>query len=233
MRRKSLLLVAAASLFGAVGLKGQGLTSKVSVATSLKPRPHVTITNNYSSPLSGLVVIMSTAAAPQKAVETVWYDSGLSFTHNPPLGSGQSYSFPVGPADQAPNLQPHLLAVGFQDGESFGDRHWLSELHARRVSADEEIRAVTALLNQALAQRESEAEVLSALKTTRGSLAASVPDVWPRMAAEFVIDWTTANLERAGLVGDIGDPRKTIPLVILPWFSRWHAALRRSDPSIK
>lgn len=233
MLLRNFLLAAAASTLGAVGAAGQGLGAKVSVVTSLKPQPHVTVTNNWSSPLTSLVIVMSTASAPRKPVAVAWYDSGLYFTHNPPLATGQSYSFPFGPANLAPNLQPHLLAIGFQDGEAFGEQRWLSEIRARREAAYRELATVTALVNRALAEHEPEAGIISSLETARGSLTCRVSDVWPRMAAEFVIFWATGNLKRAGVPGHIGDPQMTIPLVILPWFSRWRAALKRYDPSLK
>lgn len=231
MRLREALLVAVASMFAAVGAAGQNVGNKVSMTYS--PQPRVTVTNDYSSPLTGLVIIVTSKAAPNRTAAAIWYDSGLYFTHNPPLDPGQNYSFPVGPVNKAPSLQPRVMAIAFQDGESFGSRHWLSEVRMRRQAAYKEIGAVTALLKEVLARHEPNAKIVSTLNTMNASLRTDVPDMWSRIAAAFVIQWTTGNLERAGVGGHIGDPEKTIPMVILPWFSRWSAALKRYDRDLK
>lgn len=233
MQLRNVLVVAVASMFATVVAAGQGAGNKVSMTYSLKPQPHVTVTNNYHSPLTGLVIIVTSKATPNRTAEVIWYDSGLYFTHNRPLDPGQSHSFPVGPINEAPSLQPHVTAATFQDSTSAGSQHWLSELQLRRQAAYKEIGEITAMLKQALAQHESNAEIVSKLETMNASLGTDISDVWPRIAAEFVIHWTTTNLERAGVVGHIGDPAKTVPVVILPWFSRWSAALKRNDRDLK
>lgn len=177
MRLRDALLVAVASMFAAVGAAGQNVGNKVSMTYSLKPQPRVTVTNDYSSPLTGLVIIVTSKAAPNRTAGVIWYDSGLYFTHNSPLDPGQSYSFRVGPVNKAPSLQPRIMAVAFQDGESFGSRHWLSEVHLRRQAAYKEIGAVTALLKEALARHEPNAEIVSTLKTMNASLRTDVPDM--------------------------------------------------------
>lgn len=233
MRASGILLVATVSLLCAAGAAGQSLSSKVQVVYSLRPRPHVTVTNVYSSPLSGMVVTMDTTTAPQRTYEIIWYDSGVYFTQFPPLGSGQSYAFPVGPASLAPNLQPHLWAVAFQDGQSFGDAHWLAELRARRTAAYKEIGTVSTQLDQALAQHETNTEVISTLDNMKYSLRTSVADPLARIAAGFVVDWAIANLKAPpGATGRFDtDPQRRIPDTILPFFARWRAALMRTDPT--
>ena len=231
MRLLEALLVSAVSLFGAVGAAGQGVGSKVSMAYALKPQPHVTVTNDYHSPLTGLVIIVPDPAAPGRVAEAIWYDSGVNFAHNPPLETGQTYSFPVGPIDKAPTFHPRVMAVTFQDSTSAGSRHWLSELHARREAAYNEIAAVTELLKHALGQHEQNTDIIAALQAMRASLPTKVPRMWPRIAAEYVIYFATSNLERGGVVGHIGDPQDTIP-VILPIFTRWRAALKRTDKAV-
>jgi hypothetical protein len=232
MRIRHFLLMVGALLLAAASAAAQDLSNKVQVVYSLSPRPHITATNAYSSPLTGMVVTMDSAVPPKRTYEVIWYDSGVYFTQFPPLASGQSYTFPVGPLNQAPNLQPHLWAVAFQDGESFGDPHWLAELHARREAAYQEIGTVSALLNQALAQRESSEQVISTLNSMRASLTASIPDPLTRIAAGFVVDWAIANLQPPRGPGRFDtDPQRRIPNVILPFFVRWRAALTRTDPA--
>jgi hypothetical protein len=231
MRFREALLASVVLLFGAVGAAGQGVGSKVSMIYSLKPNPHVTVTNNYSSPLTGLVIIVPDPAAPGRPAEAIWYDSGVNFAHNPPLETGQSYSFPVGPIDKAPTFHPRVTAVTFQDFTSAGSRHWLAELHARREAAYNEIAVVTDLLKNALDQHQQNAGIVAALQAMRASLPTKVPHIWPRIAAEYVIYFATSNLERGGVVGHIGDPRDTIP-VILPIFTRWRTALKRTDRTV-
>jgi hypothetical protein len=234
MRIRHVLLIAAASLVCAAGAAGQDLSNKVQVVYSLDPAPHLTATNVYSSPITGMAITVDTATAPQRRYEIFWYDSGVAFTHNPPLDVGQSYSLPVGPVNLAPDLQPHIWAVAFQDGESFGDPHWLAELHARREAAYKEIGTVTKTLNDALAQHESNDEIVSTLNNMKASLRTSIADPEPRIAAMFVTEWAVGNLRRPpGLAAHWGSPEERVSLVILPFFARWREALQRYDPKVK
>ncbi len=237
MQIRLTLLIAAVSLLGAVGAAGQDLGNKVQIAYSESPRPHVTATNVYRSPITAMAItITGSGTNPQRTYETLWYDSGVEFSHNPPLAVGQSYTYPVGPANEAASLQPHLWAVAFQDGESFGDPHWLAELHARRQAAYTEIATVTTLLNESLSRHEASADIISALNVERGSLRANIADPEPRIAAMFVTEWAAGNLKPPpgpAATHVNMDPQARIQGAILPWFSRWRAALQASDSSIR
>lgn len=232
MRIANMLLVGVVGMLAAGVATGQDLTSRVSVAYLLTPTPHVVVTNNYVSPLTGFVITVSSTAAPYRTREIIWFDSGLNFRHDYPLEPGQDYSRPVGPISQASSLQPRLKAVTFQDSSSAGDPSWLSKLHERRKAAYNEIGIVTALLNQALAQHEPNNQIISALNSTDASLRSTMPDAEARGAAQLVVYAAVSNLKRGGLQGDIGDPQKTIPLAILPLFAEWRAALQRYDKNV-
>lgn len=226
--RNVMLITAVISLFVVASAVGQDLGNKVSVAYTLKPAPLVTVTNNYSSRLTGMVMTIS-KVVPHRTVEIIWLDSGLNFRHDLPLESGGSRSFQVGPVGQASVLEPQVMAVAFEDSTSAGDPQWLSKLHARRKAAYDQIGAVTALLNQALAERQTNEQIISALNSMKGLLKTSIPEVEIRIAAGLVIETTVSNLERGGVRGAIGDPEKTVPAAIFPLFAEWRGALKRYD----
>jgi|SRR5487761_301795 len=232
MRSPLILLIPAVISMLAGSAVGQDLRSKVSISYSLTPTPNVTVTNNYSSRLTGMVITVSSTVAPYRRTEIIWFDSGINFRRDPPLESRASRSFSVGPINQAPTLEPKLAAVAFEDGTSAGDQQWLSKLHARRQAASDEIKAVTQLLNQALAQHQPNEQIISSLDSMKASLRSSIPEIEARIAAGLVIGTAVGNLERASAGGVIGDPQKTIPAVILPLFGQWRGALKRYDRNI-
>lgn len=232
MRFRNISLAAIVSTFVVCSAAGQDLGNKVSFSYSLNPRPIVTITNNYRSPLTGMVMTVSSTVAPYHTMEIIWFDSGVNVRHDPPLVTGQSLSFSVGPVKQAPNLQPHLMAVTFEDSTFAGDPQWLAKLHERRQAAYDEIGTVTRLLSQALAQHQPNDQIISTLNDMDASLRTSVPEMESRAAADLVIGTAVSNLQRGGIGGYIGDPQKTIPLVLLPLLERWREALKRYDGSI-
>ena len=213
-------------MFVVASAVGQELGNKVSVAYTA---PLVTVINNYSSRLTGMVMTISTKVAPHRTVEIIWLDSGLNFRHDLPLESGGSRSFQVGPVGQASVLEPQVMAVAFEDSTSAGDPQWLSKLHARRKAAYDQIGAVTALLNQALAEHQTNEQIISALNSMKGLLKTSIPEAEIRIAAGLVIETTVSNLERGGVRGAIGDPEKTVPAAIFPLFAEWRGALKRYD----
>lgn len=236
MRIRQLLLIIAMLLVGATTMAGQDLGDKVRVAYSLAPQPRVTVTNIYSSPITAMAITMVTTDTAQRTEGIFWYDSGVDFPHNAPLYPGQSHTFAVSPPSRAPQLQPHLWAVEFQDGKSFGDQHWLSELHARRQATYQEIAKVTTVLSQATSAHQTNQDILFALDSERTSLKASSPDRDSNLAAMFVTEWAMGNLKApAGPVASYVnmDPQKRIPDVILPAFSRWSAALIEFDKSLQ
>lgn len=210
----------------------QSLKNRVSLAYSLQPSPHVTVTNNYSSRLTGMVITVSTTTAPYRTAEIIWSDSGVDFRQYPPLDKGQSRAFPVGPVRLASELQPHIMAVAFEDGTSAGDPQWLSKLHGRRQAAYDEIAAVTTVLNNALADHRSNDEIISMLIGMRESLKTSNPEREARVAARLVIDTTIRNLEQGGAPDAVGDPEKTIPAAVFPLFGEWRGAIRSYDGSV-
>lgn len=233
MRMRGILMVAVTSMLMAGTAMGQDIRSRVSVVLSLTPQPHATVTNNYVSPLTGMGVTMSTTTAHGKVTAIIWYDSGVYYFHNPPLMPGQSYSWAVGPIDAASGYHPQVMVVAFQDGESAGDPQWLSELHARRQAAYKEIGVVTGLLNQALAQDQPSSEISSTLEGMRAALRTSMSDPEARIAAMFVIDKVTVNIEKDSVGGVTGDPQKIVPTIIRPMFSDWRAALQTYDRTMR
>lgn len=211
---------------------GQEIGNRVSLTYSLQPAPRLTVTNNYSSRLTGMVVTVSTTTAPYRTTEIIWADSGVSFRQYPPLDSGQSRSFPVGPIRLAPELQPHLMAVTFEDGTSVGDPQWLAKLHARRQAAYDEITAVTTVLNEALDKHQSNEQIISTLTDMLDSLKTSNTNREARFAARLVIETTIRNLKEGGFKDAVGDPQKTIPATIFPLFAEWRGEIKRHDPSV-
>src|SRR5271166_3836390 len=233
--RKMMLMIGVISVFAGLVVffflsgraGGQELANMVSLTYSLQPAPHVTVTNNYSSRLTGMVITVSSTAAPNRTTEIIWADSGVNFRQYPPLDSGQSRSFPVGPIRLAPEVQPHLMAIAFEDGTSAGDPQWLSKLHGRRQAAYDEIGAVTAVLNRALAEHQSNDQIISTLVGMRDSLKTSNTEREARFAARLVIETTIRNLEQGGVRDTVGDPQKTIPATVFPLFAEWRGAIKR------
>lgn len=219
-------------LFLAGRARGQEIRNRVSLTYSLQPVPRLTVTNNYPARLTGMVLTVSTTTAPYRTTEIIWADSAVSFRQYPPLDSGQSRSFPVGPIRLAPELQPHLMAAAFEDGTALGDPHWLAELHARRQAAYDEITAVTTVLNEALDKHQSNEQITSTLAGMRDSLKSSNTDREARFAARLVIETTIRNLKEGGFKDAVGDPQKTIPVTIFPLFAEWRGQIKRHDPSI-
>ena len=231
MRSINTLTAAVLYMFGAGSAAAQDLGNKVSMDFSLTPTPRITVTNNYSSRLTGVVITVSNTVAPYKTNGIIWFDSAVNFHNDPPLETGQSRSWPV-IIQKAPNLRPQLMAVTFEDSTSAGDPQWLSKLHGRRKAVYDEIGAVSELLNEALAQGQSNDQIISALNSMKQSLKTSIPEQEARMAAGTVIYTAVSNLERGGLVGAKGDPQKTIPLSIDPIFAEWRGALRRYEKGV-
>jgi hypothetical protein len=232
MRRGRILAVAIISGFVgfANGASGQGARTPISY--SLSPTPHVTLTNGYSSRLTGAVIVVSnTDTGKQK--EVIWFDSGVNFKHDAPLGIGASLSFSVGPTAESPALRPVIAAVTFENGTTVGDAGWLSKLHERRKAAYDEILAVTDLLDGAVSQHQSGQQVISALKGMQASLGTTTAEPEARIPAGLVIYAAISNLERGGVAGSIGNPETTIPAVILPMFAEWRGALKRYDKTIQ
>lgn len=232
MHFRKIPMVATIAMLAVCSAAGQSLTDKVSVAYSLQPRPQVTITNRYSSPITGMVMTVSTKVPPYRTKQVIWLDSGVTFKHDPPLPSGQSRSYGVGPVDQAPSLQAQLMAIEFEDGTSAGDPQWLPKLHLRRKVAYAEIGVITALLNKALTEHQPNEQIVSALNDMERSLGASFVEVEARGVAGLVISTTVSNLEHGGITGDIGNPQTTIPATIFPLFAQWREALKRYDKNI-
>lgn len=232
MRFRNMLTGAIISMLAAASAAGQDdLGNKVSMDYSLTATPRITVTNNYSSRLTGMVITVSSAVAPDRTNSIIWFDSAVNFHNDLPLETGQSRSWPV-IIQKAPNLRPQLMAITFEDSTSAGDPQWLSKLHGRRKAAYDQIEAVSELLNQALAQRQPNDQIISALNSMEQSLKTSIPELSARMAAEIVIYTAVSNLERGGLVGAKGDPQKTIPLTIDPIFAEWRGALRRYEKGV-
>ncbi len=225
------LMIAPAISLSQSATEKQNADSKLSIVYSPSPSPLVTVTNNYSSPLTGMVITISGTVAPYKRVGIVWFDAGLNFRRDTPLKQGGSRKYGV-PSRVAQTVTPVLGAAIFEDGTVIGDAHWLSKLHARRQSASDEIRVVTKLLNESLTQHRTNDQIISSLKDMHASLSKTIPDQEQRMTAGLVIYAAITNLEHGGVAGSIGDPQKTIPAAILPMFDEWHSSLTRYDKSV-
>lgn len=233
MRVRVPLVVSFVSIFVFIGnVAAQDLRSKVSMVYSSTPIPQITITNNHSRRLTGMVITVSSVVASHTRGEVIWLDSGVNFKHDRPLESGESRSFHVTLGRQDPTAEPQLMAVSFDDFTSGGDDQWVAKLHARRRAAYDEIGVVTSLLNQALAKNEPNEQIISTLNDMHKSLRTSISLVEARSAAGLVINTAVSNLERGGVGGSIGDPQKTIPVVLLPMFNEWREALKHYDRNI-
>lgn len=201
---------------------------RLALSYSLAPTPEVTVTNKYSSRLTGMVIAVFNSMHTDRPTEIIWFDSGVNFRHDSPLEIGASRSFRVGPVQQASTLQPKLMAAAFENGISEGDSAWLSTLHARRQAAYDEIVAVTKLLDRARTEGQTNQQTISVLKGMNTSLRTSIPEVRVRTAAGLVIHTTITNLERANTQDTDGNPQKTITGII-SLFGEWRGALRRFD----
>jgi hypothetical protein len=230
--QRSTVVLAVVSVFAGFAGAASGQNVRTPISYSLDPTPHVTITNNYSSRLTGAAILVSNTVSGRRR-EIIWFDSGVNFKHDPPIEIGASRSFPVGPVAESPALKPAIMALTFEDGTTAGDSGWLSKLHARRRVAYDEILQITDLLNKALAQHESGQQIISSLTAARDSLTTGVAEPETRVPAGLVIYAAIANLERGGISGSVGDPQKTIPATILPIFSEWRGALKRYDKTIQ
>jgi hypothetical protein len=232
MRFRTVLGAVVISVLVAGSAFGQDLEKKVTVTYSLEPVPQVTITNNYSSALTGTAIVISGTLGNHKTTQTIWLDSGLNFHHDQPLKTNESRSFRVSKFEEGAALSPHLMAVTFEDQTSAGDPEWISKFHARRKAAYDEIGAVTALLNQALVQHQTTEQIVTSLNGMQSSLKTDIPEAKTRIAAGLVIEAAVRNLEQGGVKGSIGDPQQTIPAAILPLFGQWSEALKRFDKNI-
>lgn len=219
------------SMFVVAGTLGQDLGNRVSYAYSPTPAAQVRVTNNYSSPLTGVVIV---TVGPHGGRGITWFDSAINFRHDQPIKPGESRTFAVGHAlnQDASTLQPKVMAVTFDDLSSAGDSQWVFRFHSRRKAAYEEIAAVSALLGQALSEHQPNDEIIATLHGLQGSLRTSNPDKHARAAASLVIEAAMSNLERGGVRGAHGDPQKTIPAVVMPLFAEWRGALQRYDTSV-
>lgn len=220
------------SMFVVASTLGQGLGNRVSFAYSPTPAPQVTVTNNYSSPLTGIVIV---TLGLHGGRGITWFDSAINFRHDKPIEPGESLTFTVGHAlnQDVSTLRPEVMAVTFGDLSSAGDAQWVSRFHSRRKTTYQEIAAVSALLSQALSEHQPNDEIIATLRSLHGSLRTSNPDKHARAAASLVIETAMSNLDRGGVRGAHGDPQKTIPAVVLPLFAEWRGALQRYDTSIR
>src|SRR5437879_3520772 len=123
MRFRTTMMIAIVLVLAA-GVQGQELEKKVSIAYSLTPSPQVTVRNNHSARLTGMVIVVSSTVPPYRRAETIWLDPAINFRQDRALETGASASFSVGPLELAPQLKPQLMAAEFEDGTSGGDAQW-------------------------------------------------------------------------------------------------------------
>src|SRR5579885_3549611 len=222
----------AVSVFAATAVSGQALNDRVGVVYSAGPSPHVLVTNKYSSPLTG-VVIVTTGLHGGKGI--TGFDSAINFHHDHPIEPGQSQAFQLlfSSSQDPSSLQPQVMAVTFSDFTVAGDADWIARFHSRRLAVYREIAAVSSALDRALSDHESVDQIANDLKNLRLQARATVPDKHSRASASLVTEAAITNLERGGVRGQAGDPRQTVQAVILPLFADWRAALQRYDNSIR
>ena len=181
---------------------------RISARYSPGPQPMVTITNNHSSPITGML-IENRIESPDghRVVRQVFrYDPT---THDPAyrqITTGQTHTFNLGQSRDAGSaaLNPTVKAVIFADGTSFGDPDWVDELRAARQCSFNELGVIEGILNDAIEQGLDTTSVISLLKQRQESVKVSFPGNGKtktsecRAAAHFVYHGPLSTLERGG-----------------------------------
>lgn len=85
MRTQTLaVMLLAFGLVTGIGKAQRPLLSSVSISYALTPTPHITVTNNNRSRLTGMVVTVFNTVPPYRRAEVIWFDSGVNFRHDTP-----------------------------------------------------------------------------------------------------------------------------------------------------
>lgn len=205
------------------GAAPQKAGEKASVEYSAQPRPMAIVTNNHSSPITGLIIKSWHRSASGRATgsSVLTFDPSMNDPTYEPIGSGQSRSFEGICNLRESTCQPELKAVIFADDSTYGDPDWVAELRGVRRCFLEELAAVELILRRAKDSGLDNQAIISLLEERRSSLKAAIPEnsatrtIECRVVSTDVIDGTAiANLEYASVSGKSGNPQKTIPVIL-------------------
>lgn len=207
----------------------QQTTERVSLLFSVVPRPSVVVTNNYASPITGLLIETDSTApnGGSRIAGMAGLDTGINFPHDRPIQVGESRTFDIGyfRGENTATLKPRLMAAVFADGTSVGDPASISSIFVRRENAYKELATLQAFLSDALKNERDSATVLSSLHQMDESTANSTLGADYKIAVRHVLYMVISNLERAKVDGEVGNPQRTIP-VLLDAMHKWQDALK-------
>lgn len=222
---RELRMAASVLIFGCATAWGQA-GSKVSLNYFPQPRPHVTVTNNYSSPVTGLLIVTLEPKPGGRGGgrEMGGLDTGVNWPHDRSLAPGESLSLNVGHflGVDPSTLHPQLAAAVFADGTSIGGPEWVHEIRARWIDTFNEIAKVQAVLSRAAGTGVGKDALVASLQQMKAGLAGE--PTLEKVASSLAIDRAIVNLQRAPVEGVVGDPQKTIPM-LLTNFSQWRGVL--------
>ncbi len=201
---------------------------RVGFSYSTKPHPHVEITNNYSSPITALlyVTLEPKPGGRGGGREVGRFDTGVNWPHDRPLAPRRSLSLPVGHfvgVDPA-TLHPQLAAAVFADGTAVGSPQWVAQIREGWQGLYDEIGKVEAALTNGVKSGLDKDALVTSLRAMEGALYAQGEPRLEETAMALVIDRAIINLNRAPEDGVIGDPQKTVP-VLLTDFNEWRGVL--------
>ena len=177
-----------------------------------------------------MIVARATSADGRRSSRAdIAYDPTITSSTNPrdyqrhyqPIATGQSRSFQVGLRHPDPRaIHTELKAAVFLDGTSAGEPAWVAELLAKRRCYLAELDYMEKLLRNALDNRLDNGSIISSVKARRASVRISIPanaatntvECWVSTTSfdSFAID----NLEKASVGGEVGNPQKTIPVIL-------------------
>lgn len=158
----------------------QRVEERITTTFVTQPRPQLTVTNNYSSPITGLLVenkVTSPDGRERGSLITA-FDPTTHDARYRLIATGESQTFPIGnfEGSDPAALNPQVKAVIFDDNTSFGNSAWVKELRNRRRCHLAEITNVTALLTRAKQQALDNAAVVSLLKQRTEDIVRTIPN---------------------------------------------------------
>ncbi len=209
---------------------------KVAFSYSTAPHPHVEITNDYPSPITALLYVTLEPGPGGRGGgrEIGGLDTGVNWPHDQPLAPGRTLSLPVGHfvGVDPSTLRPQLAAVVFADGTSLGSPEWVGEIRGGWQNLYDEIGKVEALLSNGVKAGVGKNSLVTSLEAMRGALAKQGMPRPEETASSLVIERAIINLNRAPEGGVVGDPQRTVP-VLLTDFNEWRGVLRPLLASLK
>jgi hypothetical protein len=217
-----LALSAVASTAPGSGAAPQKPGEKASIEYSAQPRPMAIVTNNYSSPITGLIIQSWHRSATGRATGSavITFDPSTNDPTYAPIASRQSRSFEGGCDLGAHTCQPELKAVIFADDSTYGDPDWVAELRGVRRCFLEELAAVELILRRAKDSGLDNQAIISLLEERRSSLKAAIPvnsatgHIGCRLSVELIDGTAIGNLRNARVGGESGNPQKTVPVIL-------------------